>query len=286
MRTTFALFLLSTLIALVYSSDSSAVAACSYSGYTCKTVIPDAELAPGFAADGDSAACKQACVDSGPCLHWTYLNYPNLDAECYLLPQCDRDQACSHPESCLSGPKECTDCSSLTYESAVNTQMWTCVGATSPYSESIPDGSLCTVSCPTWAVGKEKVTAVCKNKAWDPVTPADAVDSEGEAISSPEVLPNPKCTCNDIVIPANTLEHEANGAGAELYCNKGSGYVIQDHTQDITIGSNDHCVFLCDRHPVLDFSCINGYWSDGVEDCKSIYCYDAPTDEQCGITPP
>jgi len=271
-------FLLALAPHIIYAVDES----CKYD-YICTT-----DVVPEVVADEDECQTNCAAKPAAECSDWTFkiLHEQNL---CFHLTHCDsKDPMCQVPQSCSSGPRECptaASCDALTYPGSPtsDTKLWSCWEEPAPYSNPIPVGTHCQIQCPTFVdSGSETphpgvITAQCTgDKTWTADAPVTTAD--GTLVISPDTAPGPECKCTPIVIPADTLESGENGKGAELYID---GKLATNDGVEIKIESGMNAVLLCDRYPVMDFSCMGGEWNDAslgpVTDCKDIYCYNAPT---------
>merc|ERR550519_194982 len=144
--------------------------------------------------------CQDKCFndESGTCKHFT-IHTARGGTACYLLEACtdpsDND-ACIKDGLCNSGPKDCAEnknCPMLPeYLDATSAINWQCDGSINPYTQQVPEGETCFLSCNAWVDDATKVPAVitstCIEGAWTPsaVSPVDLTIA-----AMPDVLPQP-----------------------------------------------------------------------------------------------
>merc|ERR1712243_121472 len=174
--------------------------------------------------------CQEKCFSDTNCKHFT-IHTTRGETTCYLPTSCmdpSDNATCINDGGCNSGPKDCdsnNNCPMLAPyvdPTSANKINWQCDGSINPYTQQIPEGETCFLSCNAWVDDSTAVPAVitstCEAGLWTPsvVSPADLTIA-----AMPNTLPQPDtleaeqiaCSCapqpmawNDIIdYDPNTL---------------------------------------------------------------------------------
>jgi len=239
--------------------------------------------------------CQLKCFeDTGTCAHFT-IHTARGGTQCYLLDSCNDpsdNDACIKDGLCNSGPKNCADnnnCDVLpeyTDPTSANKINWQCDGSINPYTQQVPEGETCFLSCNAWVdsvTGTPAViTSKCETGAWTTA----AVSPAGLTIPAlPATIPQPDgveadqvaCSCaiqpmawNDVIdYDPNTLP------GTDFICTE--EYV--DKTTDpadwkFNLVPTNVCRLFCDSYHITTMACENGVWTGEPE--LGAWCYYEP----------
>jgi len=213
--------------------------------------------------------CFNECKKVAECEIFTFTKFRG-EGSCYLLTDCDdKKQPCADKKNCASGYKSCSDawpfCPKITAPpEGSDGVIWSC-GAVNPYTEEIPDGTICYTSCPSWTTkeGKELfLMTECDNNDWTEVV-AFPDGEVSENVPSPFLQPDETMLCPDQDVCRDlSLTYDPNKeVGAEFYCTPKVDFTNATVTNPVRISDETSCVLLCDRIPTSHLQCINTKWS-------------------------
>lgn len=265
------------------------------------------ETSTGFKAPDDKnintpALCLDFCINDCPdcvdggCKFWTYYGLNEHHHECYALSECVESAiSCKIPSiddnsKCASGlpggcPPSPAACTAQDFLPDLFYAHWWCASGNTPYGKvDVESGDTCFIDCPSFTNsngdGSEPtlVSSTCEDGTWSAASPGTVSDSAETPVpvETPESSPNPTCGCSQINIKPDTLIN-----GAELY-EKAVGsadYTLVDTSIKVEIKGSSTYLMFCDRHLALEISCTRGVWSEGIKDCRDIYCWEKPADE-------
>jgi len=212
--------------------------------------------------------CNKACQNSDTCKFFTFYFQRGM-ASCFLLKSCSKKRLpCHTPDNCVTGRKSCSSipsCPKLEFKTGAFTH-WNCEGF-NPYKGIIPEGTVCTSTCPTWkTISGKQVTLMsrCTQKTWSkPLVFPAGVLTDPTVVQSPDkgdLACNPQM-CGDLSLSYNPNKEP----GADFYCNPP---ITSWDNLPVKISGNQKCLLLCDKRPVARLECIKGSWtgqpSDGM----------------------
>jgi len=217
--------------------------------------------------------CYEQCKKEADCEIFTFQEFRG-QASCSLLTDCsDKRQPCADKAKCASGYKSCSDawpfCPKLTPPAeGSDGVIWKC-GAVNPYTEEIPDGTLCYTECPNWTTKDGKVLflmAICDNNDWTSVE-AFPAGERSENTPSPLLQPDEPMLCPDADVCRDlSLTYDPNKeVGAEFYCIPPLDTTNATVTNPVRIDDETSCVLLCDRTPTSHLECRGTKWSGKPE---------------------
>jgi len=226
--------------------------------------------------------CSKLCEDSEDCQHFTFLHHRGTPI-CSLLADCDTfTPQCPSTQGCVSGPKLCSCGAIESFKTEEdNTKeyaRWEC-GDLDPYTSSVPLGTVCTVSCPTW----KEVTfqSVCmRGGSWTPSTPSN--NPVSLAYSSTTVVNTPDqvdmvCGCKEV----GPFKYDPNDEfGAEMVCRGSSRNKDFKAVGGWSLSTTDHCDLWCSHVPVVSVYCEDSQWKGEPE--KGFWCYQRPDNAEPG----
>jgi len=228
--------------------------------------------------------CSDLCLAEDECEHFTFLHHRGTPT-CSLLRSCETfTPQCPTTEGCVSGPKICS-CSSIasfkTEEDITKEYArWEC-GEVDPYTSSIPLGTVCTVSCPTW----KEVTfqSQCmRGGTWTPSTPTTSSVSLGYSATTVVNTPDQEdmvCGCREI----GAFNYDPNDeVGAEMVCRGSSRNKDFKAAGGWSLTTTDHCDLWCSHVPVVSVYCQDSQWVGEPE--KGFWCYQRPEKAEPGCS--
>lgn len=220
--------------------------------------------------------CSQLCQENTDCQHFTFLHHRGTPI-CSLLAECETfTPQCPSTQGCISGPKLCS-CGAIQSfkteeDSTKEYARWEC-GDLDPYTSSIPIGTVCTVSCPTW----KEVTfqSVCmRGGSWTPSTPSTSPVSLGYSATTVVNTPDQEdmvCGCKEV----GPFNYDPNDEiGAEMVCRGSSRNKDFKAEGGWSLSTTDHCDLWCSHVPVVSVYCEDSEWKGEPE--KGFWCYQKP----------
>jgi len=241
--------------------------------------------------------CQDKCYNDpeAQCNHFT-IHTARGGTICYLLTSCmdpsDSD-ACIKDGLCNSGPKDCesnNNCPMLidyVDPASANKIKWQCDGSINPYTQQVPEGETCFLSCNAWVddttATPAVITSTCEAGAWtnSVVNPPDLTIA---AIPNP--LPQPDaeeaeqiaCSCalypmawNDIIdYDPNTLP------GTDFICTENPIDETNPDDKKFNLQPTNVCRLFCDSYHITTMACENGMWTGEPE--LGAWCYYEPVE--------
>merc|ERR1719158_949813 len=133
--------------------------------------------------------CQEKCFNDLNCNHFT-IHTTRGETTCYLLTSCMDP---SDNAACIKDCDSNNNCPMLDVDpTSANKINWQCDGSINPYTQQIPEGETCFLSCNAWVDDTSAVPAVitstCEAGVWTPsvVSPADLTIA-----AMPNTLPQP-----------------------------------------------------------------------------------------------
>jgi len=249
------------------------------------------------------AWCQEKCFNDVDCQHFT-IHTVRTDTICYLLTSCtdpSDNAACIMDERCNSGPKDCADnknCPMLEpYQdpASANKINWQCDGSINPYTQQIPEGQTCFLSCNAWVddTGKPAViTSTCDAGAWTTsvVNPPDlTIAAIPDPLPQPDALEADQIACTCALQPMawnDNIDYDPNTLpGTDFICSE--SYIDESDPADkkFNLAPTNVCRLFCDSYHITTMACENGMWTGEPE--LGAWCYYEPVDsDDMNYVPP
>ena len=195
--------------------------------------------------------CQAKCQEESGCEYFSFHDTRG-QGRCSLLTNCLVNTECLAENNCATGRKTC-DCPALEYlpgkKDSSEFARWKC-GDVDPYSTTIPVGTICSTSCPSWKDSTLQSTCLLNGK-WSPTKPASGAQRTfGYSASYPTPdQPDMVCGCEDVgpfTYDPNTedgAEFVCQGWGPEQY-KKAGGWTIKNTDQCDLFCSNGRFFFI------------------------------------------
>merc|ERR1719158_1510712 len=244
--------------------------------------------------------CQDQCYNNQDCGHFT-IHTARGGTSCYLLATClgpSDNEACIKDGLCNSGPKDCdanSNCPMLAPASD-NKINWQCDGSINPYSQQVPEGQTCFLSCNAWVDDTTKVPAMITSKCETGAWTTSIVSPAGLNIAAiPSTLPKPdgvetdQVACSRATYPMawkDTIDYDPNTLpGTDLICTE--EYVDKTNPDDwkFNLEPTNVCRLFCDSYHITTMACENGMWTGEPE--LGAWCYYEPVDtDDMNYVPP
>jgi len=248
--------------------------------------------------------CQDKCFNDADCQHFT-IHTARGGSTCYLLTSCmdpsDSD-ACIKDGLCNSGPRDCAsnnNCPMLpdyVDPASANKIKWQCDGSINPYTQQVPEGETCFLSCNAWvddSTGKPAViTSTCEAGVWTD----SVVSPPGLNIAAiPDQLPNPNagegdqiaCTCAMYpMVWGENIDYDPNTLpGTDFICTENPIDETNPDDKKFNLMPTNVCRLFCDSYHITTMACENGMWTGEPE--LGAWCYYEPVDsDDMNYVPP
>ena len=146
--------------------------------------------------------CQEKCKNTRTCTLFSFHRRWGRGS-CALLTSCPSTFSCGQEEFCAIGTSAGCQCPKLEYqlggEASVVNSKWNCIGI-DPYKSSIPPGTSCSVTCPSW--GGTYLSSTCLPSGQWSQSVSNQARSSASAYSAP--FPTPvdqpvfQCGCPDL----------------------------------------------------------------------------------------
>merc|ERR1712080_39893 len=246
--------------------------------------------------------CQDKCFNDPNCNHFT-IHTARGGTSCYLLATCldpSDNVACIKDGLCNSGPKDCAtnnNCPKLeSYAdpASANKINWQCDGSINPYTQQVPEGASCFLSCNAWVDDTKQpavITSTCEAGAWtkSEVSPALDIAAIPATLPQPDGLEADQIACSCAMYPMawkDTIDYDPNTLpGTDFICTE--DYVNSDNPEDLkfNLEPTNVCRLFCDSYHITTMACENGMWTGEPE--LGAWCYYEPVEaDDMNYTPP
>merc|ERR1712243_430341 len=194
--------------------------------------------------------CQDKCFNDADCQHFT-IHTARGGSTCYLLTSCmdpsDSD-ACIKDGLCNSGPRDCAsnnNCDMLpdyVDPASANKIKWQCDGSINPYTQQVPEGETCFLSCNAWV---------------------DDTDGKPAVVTS---------TCEE-----GTIDYDPNTLpGTDFICTENPIDETNPEDKKFNLMPTNVCRLFCDSYHITTMACENGMWTGEPE--LGAWCYYEPVE--------
>ena len=231
--------------------------------------------------------CYNQCRNEDTCTDFTVQSIGVRSHSCYLLTNCDErstDASCLATGCCNSGPKDCTtnnNCAILASPPPAGTIPWECDHDVNPYTQQVPQGTECFISCNAWLDKNENQASIvsrCMTAAWQASEVQPYGIDASEILALPSTLPQPDdstqvdCGCATFDMTwensktGEMIDYDPNTLpGTDFLCT-GADYITDDGTNlKFELQPGITCRMFCDSYHIATMTCANGLWTGEPE---------------------